>query len=52
VNVSAVQFASGDVLARILEVLHDTGLPVDRLKLKLTETAISKGRSAAEQAAR
>ncbi|WP_051445352.1 putative bifunctional diguanylate cyclase/phosphodiesterase [Desulfocurvus vexinensis] len=40
VNVSGRQFAQADLVARVLDVLDEAGLPPDRLKLEITETAI------------
>jgi EAL domain-containing protein (putative c-di-GMP-specific phosphodiesterase class I) len=40
VNVSACQFARDDVLAQAQEALARSGLPPDRLRLELTESAI------------
>ncbi len=40
VNLSAVQFAHGDLPELIRQVLLDTGLPPGRLELELTETTI------------
>ncbi len=40
VNVSGRQFAQADLVSRVLDVLAETGLPPDRLKLEITETAI------------
>jgi len=40
VNVSGKQFAQADLVSRILEVLDETGLPPECLKLEITETAI------------
>jgi diguanylate cyclase (GGDEF)-like protein/PAS domain S-box-containing protein len=40
VNVSGKQLAHGDFPARIARILEETGLPADRLKLEITESAI------------
>jgi diguanylate cyclase (GGDEF)-like protein/PAS domain S-box-containing protein len=40
VNLSARQFAQQDLVDRVLDVLHDTGLPAQSLKLELTESAL------------
>ena len=37
VNLSPVQFARGDLVPRIAEILHRTGLPPRRLNLEVTE---------------
>lgn len=37
VNLSPVQFARGDLVSRIAEILHRTGLPPRRLNLEVTE---------------
>ena len=39
VNVSAVEFARCDFVQRVMEALHATGLPPQRLKLEITESA-------------
>lgn len=40
VNVSAVQFARGDLLDTVLGALEDSGLPPERLELEITETTL------------
>ncbi|MBV1775761.1 EAL domain-containing protein [Burkholderiaceae bacterium DAT-1] len=40
VNVSPKQFAQMDILASVRHTLEQTGLPADRLKLEITETAV------------
>lgn len=47
VNLSAVQFAAGDLPKLVMSVLLETGLPPHRLELELTETAILKDRERA-----
>jgi EAL domain-containing protein (putative c-di-GMP-specific phosphodiesterase class I) len=39
VNVSAVQFATGDLVAVVREALEVSGLPAERLELEITESA-------------
>jgi diguanylate cyclase (GGDEF)-like protein len=39
VNVSAVQFATGDLVAVVREALEISGLPAERLELEITESA-------------
>ncbi len=40
VNVSGKQFAQHDIVEQVRTVLQSTGLPAERLKLEITETAI------------
>ncbi|WP_172961773.1 putative bifunctional diguanylate cyclase/phosphodiesterase [Desulfovibrio ferrophilus] len=40
VNVSGRQFSQVDLVDRVDQILRETGLPPDRLKLEITETAI------------
>jgi diguanylate cyclase (GGDEF)-like protein/PAS domain S-box-containing protein len=40
VNISAVQFAKSDLLDVVTRTLAETGLPSERLKLEITETAL------------
>ncbi|KQR34125.1 diguanylate cyclase [Rhizobium sp. Leaf155] len=47
VNLSAVQFAAGDLPKLVMSILLETGLPPHRLELELTETAILKDRERA-----
>ncbi|WP_296018820.1 bifunctional diguanylate cyclase/phosphodiesterase [uncultured Agrobacterium sp.] len=47
VNLSAVQFAAGDLPKLVMSVLLETGLAPHRLELELTETAILKDRERA-----
>jgi diguanylate cyclase (GGDEF)-like protein len=39
VNLAPLQFQQPDLLARVDEVLRETGLPADRLELEITESA-------------
>ncbi|GGK45882.1 bifunctional diguanylate cyclase/phosphodiesterase [Salinarimonas ramus] len=43
VNVSAMQFARGDLHASVVAALSRTGLPADRLELEITESALMDG---------
>jgi diguanylate cyclase (GGDEF)-like protein/PAS domain S-box-containing protein len=40
VNLSAIQFERGDVVATVQRVLAETGFPPDRLELELTESVL------------
>lgn len=40
VNVSAVQFAAGDLVQQVIDTLQKTGLPPDLLELEITESAL------------
>ncbi|MEI6429301.1 MAG: EAL domain-containing protein, partial [Pseudanabaena sp. ELA607] len=40
VNVSPVQLRQVDFLARVKQILHETGLPYDLLKLEITESCL------------
>jgi EAL domain-containing protein (putative c-di-GMP-specific phosphodiesterase class I) len=40
VNLSPLQFRAGNVLAEVMEVLKQTGLPPRRLELEITETLV------------
>src|SRR6202011_4227261 len=40
VNLSAVQFAKGDLVATVLNALASSGLPPDRLELEVTESIL------------
>jgi diguanylate cyclase (GGDEF)-like protein len=40
VNVSAIQFRSGDFVDQVKRILDETGLPGERLEIELTETVI------------
>jgi diguanylate cyclase (GGDEF)-like protein len=43
VNVSPVQFQSGDLTSKIVRILAETGLPPQRLELEITETLLLEG---------
>jgi diguanylate cyclase (GGDEF)-like protein len=43
VNVSPVQFQAGDLTAKIVRILAETGLPPARLELEITETLLLQG---------
>ncbi len=43
VNVSAMQFMRGDIVADIQLALDQSGLPADRLQLEITETSLLEG---------
>jgi diguanylate cyclase (GGDEF)-like protein/PAS domain S-box-containing protein len=40
VNISALQFAAGNLLASVEEALRDSGLAAERLELEITESAL------------
>jgi diguanylate cyclase (GGDEF)-like protein len=40
VNLSAMQFRSGDLVARVAQSLRDSGLPATRLELEITESLL------------
>lgn len=40
VNLSPAQFHSPDLVERIVKILHETGLPLYRLEIEVTETAM------------
>ncbi len=42
-NVSPVQFQSGDLASKIVRILAKTGLPPQRLELEITETLLLEG---------
>lgn len=50
VNVSARQMEAPGFVRSVLAALTDSGLPADRLKLELTETALFRGGETARQA--
>ena len=43
VNLSAVQFAKGDLVATVMNALASSGLPAARLELEITETVLLEG---------
>jgi diguanylate cyclase (GGDEF)-like protein len=47
VNISAVQFASGDLVEQVAEVLATTGLAAERLTLEITESVVMEDVEAA-----
>jgi diguanylate cyclase (GGDEF)-like protein/PAS domain S-box-containing protein len=40
VNIAALQLAKGDFVDEVLEVLHSSGMPADRLVLEITESML------------
>ena len=47
VNISSKQFLRSDIISEILEILGQSNLPPDRLKLEITETALMEDRKEA-----
>lgn len=47
VNLSGRQFAQSDLVGAIRRVLQETGMPADKLKLEITETALMENASRA-----
>jgi diguanylate cyclase (GGDEF)-like protein len=43
VNLSAVQFAKGDLVSTVMNALASSGLPASRLELEITETVLLEG---------
>jgi diguanylate cyclase (GGDEF)-like protein len=43
VNLSAVQFAKGDLVSTVVNALASSGLPASRLELEITETVLLEG---------
>ncbi len=46
VNLSPIQFRSGDLLGKVRRILRETGLPADRLELEITESVFIRGEQA------
>jgi diguanylate cyclase (GGDEF)-like protein len=42
VNLSAIQIECDDIYETVIEVLHETGLPAQRLQLEITETVLMR----------
>ncbi|MEF2144905.1 MAG: EAL domain-containing protein [Desulfovibrionaceae bacterium] len=52
VNISGRQFAQSDLTGKIRRILRQTGMPADRLKLEITETAIMQNAAQATNSLR